>query len=255
MLTGENAPPMHLWCRCSTAAYMDGKEYEDWLDFLDKGGTTEELKNKHLNATNNNDKIKSNLYFKNGKDANNYFYNQENYKTWEQSITKLQKEVINDYAYTDYQMINYHLRTDNPLDEHILRDKRLNGNIREKQIKLIDDAIASFTLDDDIVVYRNIDAEQFMDYFDDTQKLVGKEIIEKGYSSTSATPSGAMRYKDCKMRIHVPSGKGNGAYINGLSDFEDCEYEFLIARNSKFKIVKIEETDDLILEMEMIIDE
>ena len=255
MLPGENAPPMHPWCRCSTAAYMDGKEYEDWLDFLDKGGTTEEWKNKHLNSTNNNDKIKSDLYFKNGKDANNYFYNRESYKTWEQSITKLQKEVINDYAYTDYQMINYHLRTDNPLDEHILRDKRLNGNIREKQIKLIDDAIAAFTLDDDIVVYRNIDAEQFMDYFDDTQKLVGKEIIEKGYSSTSATPSGAMRYKDCKMIIHVPSGKGNGAYINGLSDFEDREYEFLIARNSKFKIVKVEETDDLILEMEMITDE
>ena len=42
MLPGENAPPMHPWCRCSTAAYMDGKEYEDWLDFLDKGGTTEE---------------------------------------------------------------------------------------------------------------------------------------------------------------------------------------------------------------------
>ena len=33
---------MHPWCRCSTAAYMDGKEYEDWLNFLDKDGTTEE---------------------------------------------------------------------------------------------------------------------------------------------------------------------------------------------------------------------
>lgn len=42
MMPGENAPPIHPHCRCSTAAYSDRKEYEEWLDFLDKGGTTEE---------------------------------------------------------------------------------------------------------------------------------------------------------------------------------------------------------------------
>lgn len=42
MMPGENAPPMHPHCRCSTAAYEDSQEYENWLDFLDKGGTTEE---------------------------------------------------------------------------------------------------------------------------------------------------------------------------------------------------------------------
>lgn len=42
MMPGENAPPMHPHCRCSTAAYEDSKEYENWLDFLDKGGTTAE---------------------------------------------------------------------------------------------------------------------------------------------------------------------------------------------------------------------
>lgn len=43
MMPGENAPPVHPHCRCSTAAYSDRKEYEEWLDFLDKGGTTEEF--------------------------------------------------------------------------------------------------------------------------------------------------------------------------------------------------------------------
>lgn len=43
MMPGENAPPLHPHCRCSTAAYSDRKEYEEWLDFLDKGGTTEEF--------------------------------------------------------------------------------------------------------------------------------------------------------------------------------------------------------------------
>lgn len=42
MLPGTNAPPMHPYCRCSVAAYEDSEEYEAWLDFLDKGGTTEE---------------------------------------------------------------------------------------------------------------------------------------------------------------------------------------------------------------------
>lgn len=42
MMPGENAPPMHPRCHCSVAAYVDSEEYEQWLDFLDKGGTTEE---------------------------------------------------------------------------------------------------------------------------------------------------------------------------------------------------------------------
>lgn len=40
MMPGENAPPMHPHCRCSTAAYEDDEEYEAWLDYLDNGGTT-----------------------------------------------------------------------------------------------------------------------------------------------------------------------------------------------------------------------
>lgn len=42
LMPGDNAPPMHPWCRCSISAYEDSEEYEAWLDFLDKGGTTAE---------------------------------------------------------------------------------------------------------------------------------------------------------------------------------------------------------------------
>ena len=42
MMPGENAAPMHPHCRCSTAAYEDSEEYEEWLNFLEKGGTTAE---------------------------------------------------------------------------------------------------------------------------------------------------------------------------------------------------------------------
>lgn len=42
MMIGENAPPVHPNCRCSVAAWEDDEEYEAWLDYLSKGGTTEE---------------------------------------------------------------------------------------------------------------------------------------------------------------------------------------------------------------------
>lgn len=66
MMPGENAPPMHPHCRCSTAAYEDSDEYEAWLDYLTKGGTTEEwnkLKENPELLTNSakRDKIQPNL--------------------------------------------------------------------------------------------------------------------------------------------------------------------------------------------------
>ncbi len=42
MMPGENAPPLHPHCRCSVAAWEDSKEYDAWLDYLEKGGTTAE---------------------------------------------------------------------------------------------------------------------------------------------------------------------------------------------------------------------
>lgn len=42
MMSGTNAPPVHPRCRCSVAAYEDSEDYENWLDFLSKGGSTEE---------------------------------------------------------------------------------------------------------------------------------------------------------------------------------------------------------------------
>lgn len=42
MMPGLNASPLHPHCRCSTAAHEDSEDYEAWLDYLDKGGTTEQ---------------------------------------------------------------------------------------------------------------------------------------------------------------------------------------------------------------------
>lgn len=38
MMPGTNAPPTHPHCRCSTAAYMDSEEYNQWLDGYQQHG-------------------------------------------------------------------------------------------------------------------------------------------------------------------------------------------------------------------------
>lgn len=44
MMPGTNAAPLHPNCRCFVSAYEDSEEYEAWLDYLDKGGSTAEWK-------------------------------------------------------------------------------------------------------------------------------------------------------------------------------------------------------------------
>lgn len=47
MVPGENAPPMHPNCHCSTGPYIDRKEYDEWLDsYKDHGLNFEEWKEK-----------------------------------------------------------------------------------------------------------------------------------------------------------------------------------------------------------------
>lgn len=73
MMPGENAPPIHPNCRCSTSAYEDSDEYEAWLDYLSKGGTTEEWnatgktawqQGKSLTDTSKNDIMQTKYGFK-----------------------------------------------------------------------------------------------------------------------------------------------------------------------------------------------
>ena len=60
MMPGENAPPMHPNCRCSTAAWEDDVEYEAWLDYLESGGTTEDWNNSGKKEWRNSNKVLEN---------------------------------------------------------------------------------------------------------------------------------------------------------------------------------------------------
>ena len=56
MMSGENAPPMHPYCHCSTAAHMDDNDYEKWLDTYSEHGLDFESW-QQLKAQGKNDKI------------------------------------------------------------------------------------------------------------------------------------------------------------------------------------------------------
>lgn len=51
MMPGTNAAPLHPNCRCSTAPHEDSKDYEEWLEHLEKGGTTEQWNKMKYNKT------------------------------------------------------------------------------------------------------------------------------------------------------------------------------------------------------------
>ena len=41
MMPGDNAPPVHPHCRCSTAAHRSREEFDAMMDYIDRGGTME----------------------------------------------------------------------------------------------------------------------------------------------------------------------------------------------------------------------
>ena len=59
MMPGENAHPMHPRCRCSTAAYMDDKEYDEWLDGYSEHGMDFETWKKRVEKKSTFDIIKA----------------------------------------------------------------------------------------------------------------------------------------------------------------------------------------------------
>ena len=81
MMPGENAPPMHPHCRCSTAAWEDDEEYEAWLNYLEQGGTTEEW-----------NRNRQSIYLA----ANKYYANRAHKTKTETDLLKVSKSSIID---------------------------------------------------------------------------------------------------------------------------------------------------------------
>ena len=154
---------------------------------------------------------------------------------WEKGLSDRQKEAIHDYTNSGYGAMNRYLRTD---------DQDLKDSLSEKhpkwigEIKEIDKAIDDYELKQDITVYRMAESDVL------DQLNAGDVFHDGGYTSTTITEEVTDDMDgNVFIEIDVPAGKGRGAYIDNLSEYEG-EDEFLMARGGDYEIVEKRELED-----------
>ena len=195
--------------------------------------------------------------FETGEQTNDFFYYDDEKRglmarkksahgQWTSGLSQEEARAIGQYCADGYYDINNYWRKYGDWQD-------INAERVKHQTEMLDGVIARYDLKEPIKVYRAIQPEAFESYWDDIQKIVGTEYTDAGFMSTSPIKTSTAVNKDCIMELFIPSGKGRGAYVNNVSGFQDEEYEFLLARDSKFRVIGAEETEDkLILKMEWI---
>ena len=195
--------------------------------------------------------------FETGEQANDFFYYDDEKRglmarkksahgQWTSGLSQEEARAIGQYCADGYYDINNYWRKYGDWQD-------INAERVKHQTEMLDGVIARYDLKESIKVYRAIQPEAFESYWDDIQRIVGTEYTDAGFMSTSPIKTSTAVNKDCIMELFIPSGKGRGAYLNNVSGFQDEEYEFLLARDSKFRVIGAEETEDkLILKMEWI---
>lgn len=238
---GVNYPPMHPNCRSTTQLVLD----DDIQLKEPKQNPKEEVKEAENATVEKEEKQAEYKTFNNGDDVNKFFYDKPSYKEWKSNLTEDMKDVITQY--TDFSDdINQYLRKLN--DWEYIDKEMVEGQIGE-----LDKAIKQFELNEPIKVIRGVGLEPFGNKLNDLSSLVGQEFSDKGFMSTSLIKDGAKKEKPVELILKVPSGKGRGAYINEFSSFSDEEYEFLLKRNSKYKITNAQfDNDTYILEADIL---
>ena len=178
--------------------------------------------------------------FSTGEQANNFFYNNSDYKKWAKSLTNDERSFIKEYTGELFSDVNDYLRGFYETDSPIV----ING------VKNIEKAINKFELSENITVYRGIN-KNAIDNFIKENKItnfsdsIGKIYNDKAFMSTSAIDKiEDYNYKDIQFVINVPKGKGRGAYINNFSFKKDEEYEFLLQRNSNLLITNVKSIEN-----------
>lgn len=159
------------------------------------------------------------------------FYEKEN------KFTKEEEEFLKNYTWTEYREINEYLRNRN------INDIYENNKIEQK-IKKIDKIFNENILTVNKILYRSSRNKEIRIAIDYDKLKPGFEFIEKGYSSASEYKKYALefsRYRKNPNIFVINAKKGNKILnIKNLSKYGKEEGEYLINRNTIFKIIKIE---------------
>ena len=244
MMPGDNAAPLHPHCRCSVAAYEDSDEYEAWLDYLDKGGTTAEWeKLKAAKNTQQFREIKDAIDFQYGD------YTEEDYnKWWDEyeahnkgvSLSAEELKIIEDYTEGSFIGLNDVCRYSEA--ELLKKGYSLDDIARLRQkADLLSGALSKYDLDTDIVTHR---FERNVSWLTgkgndvaDLEELIGSEYTAKSFTS-SGMLANRFRFtggKSDAVHFEIVTPKGtDGAF---LSMSKKGENEFLYNRNTKFRVL------------------
>lgn len=202
------------------------------------------------------DKPISYRQFDTGDAANDFFYydgeergllakKKSEHAKWQKSLTENEKIAIEDYTGGGYYDINEYLRKTGDWEN-------INAKLIENKIAGLDSAISKYSLKDNIRVQRGVMDDVLDDlikkYGDDEAQLIGKIYKDSAYMSTTVLRDNRVAIsKPVVLDIEIPAGTGRGAYVNQLAgQYQDSEYEFLLARGSEFQITGIEENESMI---------
>lgn len=149
-------------------------------------------------------------------------------------LTSDEKEAMYDYSMGGYQDVNDYLN-----------GKFAGYENTDEQITNIDNAMSKYTLEQDIITYRGVNAKYYSEYKE------GQVIEEKMYYSTSLNENIAKTFADDKenpmiAEIRVPRDT-NCIYIGDNTEYE-FEAELLLARNLSYEVVRKDE-ERIVLEV------
>lgn len=244
---GVTAPPYHVYCRSTTVPYYNddiqaeiensrmARDPETGKSIRVEKLTYQEWYKKYVVNSDPNDYNISEHTFGKTKKFKNFedfeeFIGMDNLFDFEDSVSTDEAKSIAFYSHTGDKQINSILRSG-------IADDDIKSYVQD-----LDNIISRFEVPEDVSLYRGSNLDFLYREFNinNLENLLGKSYIDKGYTSTSIILDNAFLNKDAVFEIKLPGGKGRGAFISSFSRHFD-ELEFLIKRNTKFKIVDIRE--------------
>lgn len=151
-------------------------------------------------------------------------------------LSEDEKSSIRYYSLSGHQSINQHLRNGKKVNDTVLKD-----------IDNLQSAIAAAPpLDKNTILFRGIDfkalgidvatlpEENTSDAF---QYLVGTQINDKGFMSTTVSPKVAKKFSVARLNIQAPAGT-TGIYIDSESASKG-EMEYILPPGSRLEITKV----------------
>ena len=146
---------------------------------------------------------------------------------WMAGLTDMERKSIVKYTGSGYTSINEYLRG------------QISGSpVLKSVVGNIEKAVNKFNLENPTVFHRGSSAGLLggANSVTDINKMVGQVVVDKGFTSTSATSGKGFTHKPIQYHIQTPSGKGIGAFVQGMSNFAS-ENEFVFNHGSGFKIL------------------